>query len=373
MNDMYEKAKRDTTFEVLRCICMIMIVAFHFMTHGTKIFHPDETLYFNLTNPMGGANYFIAETITVICSSAVDLFVILSGYFLITNEKLKIDKWIKVWFQLVFYSFGISLVFKFIMGNDISYMDLFKSLFPVKFNAYGFVTKYLGLLLLAPFIAKLVKTLSHKQFLVGLFILGFLQLDIYKFPYAYVYDNNLGGTLLFYVLLFCTGGYLRLYSKRCKIFFNKIHLPPSAILLLLISVSVMWGIYKGLIYMDNSMQANLVCFPYHSIPYFTATILFYCFTQIHIRESLISKFICSITPYTFGVYLIHDHNLMRQFIWHDLISENDLDSWYFLLMLFAVVIAIFVTSVLIDIGRSMLFSVLGMGKIYSNVRNYIKF
>ena len=87
--------KRQSNIELLRIITMIMIVAHHFSVHGNFDF-PINTVTINR---------LWIQFIQIGGKIGVDVFVLISGYFLITADSLKINKAIKMWIRSLLIPF----------------------------------------------------------------------------------------------------------------------------------------------------------------------------------------------------------------------------------------------------------------------------
>lgn len=83
------KKNRSTNFELLRLLCIIFIITHHTIVHGSFSLNCDKieiNQIFMLFSTTGG-------------SIAVDIFVLLAGYFGIKNE-FKIHHFIKLVFEV---------------------------------------------------------------------------------------------------------------------------------------------------------------------------------------------------------------------------------------------------------------------------------
>ena len=113
-----EKAKeRDMNFELLRIISMILIVGSHYIVHG-KILENVEIF---------STNYFIAEFIRVFTRVAVNLYVLITGYYMI-NSKAKVKKVFNLWTIIEFYSVAI-LIIAILAGEKTGLKQIIKSKF----------------------------------------------------------------------------------------------------------------------------------------------------------------------------------------------------------------------------------------------------
>ena len=96
------KGMRNSSIELLRIISMVMIVACHFATHSGFTYNSHT-----LSIPR-----FWLSFIEMGGKVGVDVFILISGYFLITNKRLfNLKRLLKFWGQVFFYSAGIYCVF----------------------------------------------------------------------------------------------------------------------------------------------------------------------------------------------------------------------------------------------------------------------
>lgn len=91
--------KRQVNFELLRILCMYMIVIGHCLFHG------------RVTAKLGygTVNYFLSYLIQSFSVVHVNCFVMIGGYFAI-DRSFKSERAIKLWKQVAFYSLNIFLL-----------------------------------------------------------------------------------------------------------------------------------------------------------------------------------------------------------------------------------------------------------------------
>ena len=96
------KESRESNFELLRVIAMILILFSHFAGHGyfqyvsDKLFIPLNNIFFAFLLPFG--------------KLGVILFILITGYFLI-NSNAKIKSFLNLFFQTLIYSTSILIIF----------------------------------------------------------------------------------------------------------------------------------------------------------------------------------------------------------------------------------------------------------------------
>lgn len=153
-NNYKQSALRQSNIELLRIIAMILIIAHHYSFHGGFSFPPEPI---NL-------NRLWIQFILIGGKVGVDLFVLISGYFLVSQSSIKADKILKLWFQIFFYSITIFIIFTILGLRSFSIKEFVKHLAPVTFEQWWFASTYFVLYLLVPYINKLLRSFSQKQY-----------------------------------------------------------------------------------------------------------------------------------------------------------------------------------------------------------------
>ena len=136
---------RNSNIELLRIVCMLMVVVLHFNNNGanTGIVNMPAVLTGRLT--WG----FLVESL---CLVAVNCFVLISGYFAI---KLKVRSLLKFYLQcffigLVSYLVYVGLCDDFGVDSVFTVQIMAERLLAFTHNGWWFVVSYVGLMLLSP-------------------------------------------------------------------------------------------------------------------------------------------------------------------------------------------------------------------------------
>ena len=118
--------KRERNFEVLRTVAMFFIVVYHCLTHGVG-----GEYSFNTSSPVSLINYSFSDLLLVFSSIAVNLYVMISGYFLVDLD-FKLSRIIRTWTCTVFYSCLITLLFVVLHVIPFDFVIIGKSFFPLR-------------------------------------------------------------------------------------------------------------------------------------------------------------------------------------------------------------------------------------------------
>ncbi|MBR2244724.1 MAG: acyltransferase [Prevotella sp.] len=334
---------RERNFEVMRTWAMFSIVIYHCMCHGIG-----SDYAFDLQLPVSLFNFTFSDLILVIGSIAVNLYVLVSGYFLV-NAKFKVSRIIRTWVSAFFYSVVITTLFLLLSLEPWSIVTLGKSFFPLSTDAYWFVSQYIGLLILSPFLAMLVRQLSYRQYVALLIGMGLMVLSVIPdFPLGKRFSISHGNSVWSFVYLFFIAGFIRLHLKRIPM--GKLVVTVLGLALLTMVSEMVLGIHNGV--------GHLLWFNYNGILLFLSVAVFVFIRQQQIPETGIWSLMVKVAPYTFGVYLIHDHLLMRDWIWKTLSMTSYANQWIYALAVMVVCVLIFAICILIDTVRKRLFAIL---------------
>lgn len=318
---------RESNFELLRIVAMFLIVLHHFCYHGV-ISH-----YAGLTDTLAlKINNFILLLFSSGGKMGVDIFLILSGYFLI-NKSFKLNNFLEIFLTTLFYSL-LFLFGAFVIGSHhVSGEILNKSIFIIGGNAYWFITAYLVIYLFINYINKLLKILTLKEYITMLLIGFIIWCLIPTYSKAY-YAFSVFGWFLF---LYASGAFIRRYNinlkiKHCIIIIAVCLILSSFVFLHVLSKPVI-NLWSGYMEMNNLYQ------------FLTAVSLFFIAKNIKIEN----KFINWMSGSVLAVYLIHDNMILRPFLWQKTINANlTVFSGLFILKSLFISAGIFLICVLIN-------------------------
>ncbi len=336
---------RHIGLELLRIVAMLMIVTIHCLTKSGALYLTDAP------------SYYLNWGVYSLCIVAVNCYVLISGYFL-CDKAFSLKKILLLWCKVIIYSIIISL---FVWGFhlvEFSLSDLIKTLFPVFTRSYWFVTSYIVLYFLFPFLNKLINSLSKKQMgtlIIIMFIVFCLWSNLLS-SFFITPDMTSGYGIIWFVFLYFVGAYIKRHfdKKKSSILY---------LILFLISALVAFTSKFGV----NLLASNLgfsvrfsgtFLFDYNSFTSLVgALMLFLIFLNINIKASLPSKIITSLASLTFGVYLIHNHILLKTVLWPDILKLNTvLYDRFFLLYALGAVILVYVICSLAEFIIKLLFS-----------------
>ena len=198
--------ERMANLELLRCVAMMMVVVLHYLGKGD--------LLGDLTEGQLGSMGTAAWLLESFCIVAVNVYMFLSGYFLCMSQ-FKPSRLIQLWLQVWVYSvaFGLAGAAAGWLGDtafDTHY--LLTLVFPVTMEHYWFMTAYIFLYLLLPFVGVAMRKMTKQQLQLSLGLL-FLVFCLWKsiLPLRLETDAQ-GYDCLWYLCVFLTAAYVRRFG-----------------------------------------------------------------------------------------------------------------------------------------------------------------
>lgn len=292
--------KRQAKFELLRILCMYMIVVGHCLFHG------------RVTAKLGygTVNYFLDYLIQSFSVVHVNCFVMLAGYFSI-DRGFRSERLLKLWRQILFYSvviFGLCRLFGEAAGIEVTAADAVHAIFPVSSRSYWFASVYFGLMLLMPFAGVLAAHLSKKQYQYLLAVLTVLMSVNHMVFQVNAYGTYIGRELGWFLFLSLLAGYIKLHTEERKAYFFY-----GLAGYMISSLAVLATVYLGVQFAWEDMGYFL---NYNSPLALLATAsLFLCVKNMPWKETRADGVIRKLSSVAFGVYLIHDNYLIRYLVW----------------------------------------------------------
>ena len=311
-----KKCNRDTKFELLRIIAMILIILHHYSYHGGL-----------LDSHVEGINKYIGIFIALGGKIGVNLFVLISGYFLI-KSKFRIKKVFELILQVYFYSI-LLMIINLLLNNNVTKEMIINSLLPFV-NLYWFFKVYILLYLFSPCINKIIRKLSKIEYasLIGvLFIIICVISPLLKIKF-------LGNIYFCFLLMYLIGGYIRVFDFKFQTIWDKQLINISMIIILFL---INLQIYQlvPLQYFKYNLRISETFLPVVII----SIITFVSFKQIKMKES---KIINSIAGASFAAYLLHDNTYFMNIIWK-LILRNDIFFYSnFVILIFHIIFSVFI-------------------------------
>lgn len=332
---------RFSNLELYRCIAMFLIVACHWglMTDFFQIVHNNQ-----LTPP---SNFYYV--LKMWGKMAINCFLLITGYFMCTSD-ITIRKFVKLYLQVIFYSFTIHLVFKLFGGINFSMLDWILLLFPFReIESDNFVHAFMVWWLFIPFLNILVKGMDYKIH-KRLIILSIVIFTILPMLPQSIYRIAIN-PICWYSSIYLIASFIRKYP-------NHIYYSSSAkvwgIITLLFILLDIFSIF-GFIALSQILGKFISPYKFmvdSNAPLALATAIssFMFFKNLKIKHNAV---INSIGSTTFGILLIHSNcNAIRIWLWNDVFEcVKHYDTPYYWLYALVGILIVFFSCSLIEYLR----------------------
>ncbi|SOY29497.1 Acyltransferase family protein [Acetatifactor muris] len=357
-----KKQGRMANLEMLRCVAMMMVVVLHYLGKGE--------LLSDLAGDRLGAGAVAAWLLEAFCIVAVNVYMLISGYFLCCSS-FKVSRLIRLWLQVWVYSVGVGLLGALsgvLTGVDFDAHYLLTLVFPISMGHYWFMTAYVFLYLLLPFVAAAAGRMTRQQLQAALSLLLFTFCILKSVLPLRLETDGMGYDCLWYLCVFLTAAYIRRFgipflekSKNC------LFLYVGGCLLIFGGTFLLRAVYLRTGSLGRMLK---MCLEYnHILPFLAAVGLFGAFARMKLKGRCAELF-CRIGPCTLGVYLLHE-NLGFRYAWQSWFGAGKAAAAMaeggpgavgtLLLWTAAAVLGIFVCGIFVDMLRKGIFDLLHRG------------
>ena len=299
-----QRNKRNFGIDILRILAIFFIINHHIIYHGGILFKT-KILSFN--------NSILIFLNTLFCSG-VNIFGMISGF--VGFHSHKYSNLIYLLFQTFFYNYWIAFLFQKTRPSIVK--DLYHYLFPLFISDYWYFNAYFAMYFFLPLINVGIKNTNKREmevFNLSLFLLFscFNQIRHYSKRFRKDFFHFVNGfTYMWLIILYFFGSYFGKYkinfnphAKFTKIFIN------SLLLFFITFLRSFLIIYKK-IYNQNS---NAMIVEYTSPSSVIISLIFInILSKLEINLKILQAIISFFSPLTYGIYLLHNHYLVRNFM-----------------------------------------------------------
>lgn len=323
---------------------MLIIIASHLAQHGGFNFPADSIsvnkIWWQFMSTCGGRGN--------------DLFVLLSGYFLIKSSGINFHKLFRLWVKTEFYSVIVFCCMVYSGLEVLTFKTAVISLLPVTHGWWWFPRIYFVMYLIHPYLNILLHSFTRKdyeKFLMTVMIYWCL------IP-AFLRSDFGGSPLIDFICIYSIAGYFRLWAEDFG---------SSKFILygLLFTLADIFGAaffdFTGLY--NSYLGSMAMSFAGMMKPFTLLSAL--CFL-LGFRKLSVStdKFINAAAGATFGVYMLHENEFNIAKLWRNTLHACSFqDSPYLIAYTIVVVIVVYVVCTVIELLRAKAFRTLSGGRL----------
>ena len=334
---------RKSNIELLRVLSMFFIVFSHVTWEGHFIY-PKENILHNTE----------VQFPWLFGQIGVITFTLISSYFLSKKKKINKKSIINLakvtWFWSILI-LGITVLLK---DNDLLGLKVFiNSLFPILRGTYWYVTAYIAMYLIMPYLNIVIDKLTKKEYITFLMILIVVFSIIPTFAgTTSLNSTNSSSSVYSLIIIYFLGGFIRKFESEFVYPVKKltclfvVSVLISCGVLLLLNIANMHNIIDitgtNRLY-GRFMRTNSI------FQIISGTLLFLIFKNLEIRHN---KYINGVAKNVFGIYIIHTNPIVMEVLWNRIIRINRYEnSPYIILIEIIVAIVIFIICLLLEMIR----------------------
>lgn len=291
-----DKAKRQSNIELLRIMTMCGVIVLHYnnATIGGGLAYAQ------------GINLVILYYLESLFACAVNLFVLISGYFMYTKQKRTLDKPFELLVQVILFGEIFYLLLLLVQHEPFKINDFLKRLIPSNW----FVILYITIYFVSPFLNLAIQKIKEDGLLTKFMVILILLFSIYPtcvdalgeitrkeyvgLSSIGMYGSQLGYSIINFSLMYIIGAYLR---KNPDTDSNIKHI---ARILMVAAILTVWAFINDRTGFSTERSAWEYCNP---LVIYMAVEIFRLFSNIDIGQK---RFINRFAEASFTVYLLHN-------------------------------------------------------------------
>lgn len=283
----------------------------------------------------------------------VNLFTLTTGYFQVSG-RFKWRKLFSLLAQILFYSLLTHSIGLFVGAVSLSSpKDILRLLFPTIYRQYWFATAYAIVYLFSPYANRLIASMDEKTFR-RLLITALMLYSVIPTVFGLTTGNTESwlyyNEMIWLFIMYFMGAYIRLYSlPLLKSMRRALTCALGAFALATLSIVV--------IYASSAMFGTPSALTYFAPQNTVLTVIlsvgtFCVFLQLKTPDT---QWINRVASTTFGIYLLHDSNALRSWIWKTRLRfPEKINSPTLIPQILLVCACIFLIGMLVDFARQSL-------------------
>lgn len=300
------KTQRSSNLELLRILCMLLIIGDHLTGQGGIA---DYT-----TLPSSFAFCLIGCGSRIACS----VFILIGGWFL-CEQPYKTRRPLSLWLSLWLYTVPVTLLCR-LAGLDVSLGALRWAAFPASTRQLWFISDYLLLLLCVPLLNRVLRGLprtAHRG------LLAVLAVPMIFYPTLFGENGIVSDTAWMFLYEYLLAAYLRRYpeNRLARLLQNRAAALTLGLGLPLVNTAIRAvletrGLTDGKAFQYVAYYRTAL----GALPNLLAALaLFYLFKNLDLG---CVRWVNALSGTTLGVYILHQVPAFRNFLWNGLLQAQ---------------------------------------------------
>ena len=303
--------QRNYGIDLARILSMLAVIVLHLLRAIT------------VSESCSAVETGICLLLQCIALPAVNVFILISGFVGYRENRTypKLKNIISLFCTVVFWGVLITAILKCIFPEQIGFHMLIRAFLPITTKQYWFFTAYFAMIAVSPALHILVRGCTARDARVLMLAVAVL-FSAYSFlgntyslvgaPFSDPFQLNGGFAFAWFAALYVCGALIKKFALHRIAAGKKVFLCWFSLLILLFGISLLVVLcgQSNTLFPAQSLQNIL--FSYSSPFVFgSAVCLLLLFAKLDIRQSA-RRVVSFFAPTVFGVYLIHDHTLLKE-------------------------------------------------------------
>ena len=333
-----EKTERNYGIDLLKIVLAIMVITIHINANGTG-----KVLQFSTVFPWK----WITTIITMLCYPAVNTYIVITGYYSYQANK-DFNNIIKslslLWLSALFFSLIGYLATVALFNKTFDIIQLIKRFFPIIRGVWWFYTVYFVLMLISPFLNRMIHCLSNKEMKL-LLVIAILTMSV--FPAFVGWNGRLGSdygySLIWFITLYITGAFL----KQCNTISQNQKRGLICIICYVIAtgIIILWPFVCGLAGIQSTMAM------YNSIFCYAQSIfLFIAFGNLKVHNKM-KKIVGKVSSVALASYLFHCQEDIEILLWNGIHPSSYANSILVIVISIIIILFVFCIACCLEIMR----------------------
>lgn len=338
------KQERCYGLDLLRILSMMGIIGLHMINQGGFLTAANEK-----------TEIIIVRLAAALFYCSVNVFAMLTGYLQVRRENVRSASLLKLLLTAFVYCAGAVAVAMRVKPKLFTYFPelMAQALFPPLAGRYWYLTCYVLLFVMIPYLNTMVRHLRERQMRVMLLMLLALLSVATTFGQADYFRINTGYSPFWLMFCYLVGAYIRLHLEHLsgKAAAKWLWL-AGANLALTVFLWEHWG--------TDVIKSKYLILEYTSpIMVVNAAIFVLVFARVDVRGTWLQKLTLLLSSSAFGVYLLHSHILVYDFwLKNAFVTAGKGGAAEYLGTLLAGLAGIYLACTLVDRIRALLFRLL---------------
>lgn len=279
----------------------------------------------------------------------------LTGYLYAEKKKFSTNSIIKLLTIVEFYCFAITIIV-FILRKDLFLADkllIVKYIFPPIASGYWYVTSYVFLFFMIPYLNLFIKNFKKEHFKILLIIL-FVLLSVFStFGLRDYFKISKGYSPFWLIFCYFVGAYIKINGDIFV--FSKF----KKICIFLVNIFII---------MLAKNTASFILYEYISpLIVINAIFMLEIFSNIKLKDTP-NKILLSLSNSTFSVYIIHSHIFCFDYLINNKFTYfGNKNTFIWFINLIIAIVGIYSICWVIDIFRKKVFDILHFNNIFKKI------